>query len=936
MVPAISRPGRSFRGAALYFLHDKSEPGQARSATSDRVAWTFTLNLPTDDPHDAWRIMAFTAKNQHALKQQAGIKATGRKLERPVFAFSLAWHPDETPTREEMIEAARASLRALGLADHQVLITAHDDEPHPHVHILVNRIDPRTGCAARLSKSKLILSAWAQVYEESRGRVFCKERVENNARRQGTRPGRAADNRSRRQIRPEYDTGATEHRQDHAERYSAQAGLERQGERRRHDETGQAHRQRRQERAAIGDRYRAATHGDPIEAARITALLAQGEFKAVLDELTRHRSTFTRAQLVRMIGRHTPDENSFRSALQTIESGPDLIPLGGGGKGALRFTTRSQLDLEQRMARHASALSRRLDKTPVIPRWGGKSLSTDQNKALLHILAAPGLSAVVGYAGTGKSTMLAAAKASWEAAGYRVQGAALSSIAADGLSAGAGIDSRTVHSRLFQWECGQNRLTARDVLVVDEAGMIGSRQMERLLAFAVAANAKVVLAGDYEQLQAIEAGGAFKAIVDQIGAARIDTVRRQKQGWQRAATVELATGKTGAALARYEAAGMVHQHGTEADAKSAVIAAWHRHRTVHPGHSQIVLAYTRRDVRDLTDMARARLREDGSIGPDVILQTGQGPRAFAEADRIYFLRNDTRLGVSNGSLGTIERIDRQSVTVRLDGKDERRVTFRLDQYAAIDHGYAATIHKSQGVTVDRAHLLAGRNLDRHAAYVAMTRHRDRLDLHWSREAFSTRYELERVLSRKALKGTTLDYAAADRAASHQAADDARVRIERRAANFEQREATQRGRMANARSLAGANASFGDVARLALSSRGRALLFQSQQRALRRWSRTLAMRVHLSRPDRPVPHMDRADALKAHAALFAPQIIAMHGRHDAEREAESSARRELQGLAARNWAAERERITREQPAARGIDRDPKVIPFRPDVPKPRPR
>jgi hypothetical protein len=473
------------------------------------------------------------------------------------------------------------------------------------------------------------------------------------------------------------------------------------------------------------------------------------------------------------------------------------------------------------------------------------------------------------------------------------------------------------------------------------SGLIGSRQMERLLAFAIAANAKVVLAGDYEQLQAIEAGGAFKAIVDRIGAARIDTVRRQKQDWQRAATVELATGKTGAALARYEVAGMVHEHRDEADAKAAVIAAWHRHRAAHPGQSQIVLAYTRHDVRALNDMARARLRDAGELGPDVILPTGQGLRrgsqAFAERDRIYFLRNDARLGVSNGSLGTIERLDRHSVTVRLDGKEERRITFRLDQYAAIDHGYAATIHKSQGVTVDRAHLLAGRSLDRHAAYVAMTRHRDRLDLHWSREAFPTRQALERILSRQALKDTSLDYVTAERAASHQAADDARARIERRADNFANREATQRGRMANARSLAGANASFGDIARLGLSGRARTLLFRRQQRALTRWSRTLALRVHLAASQPSPPATARADALRSHVAQFAPQLVAMRERHDAESAAERNARRELQALAAHNWAAERERMKAARPEARGVAKGANVIPFRlgPDDPKPRP-
>jgi hypothetical protein len=252
------------------------------------------------------------------------------------------------------------------------------------------------------------------------------------------------------------------------------------------------------------------------------------------------------------------------------------------------------------------------------------------------------------------------------------------------------------------------------------------------------------------------------------------------------------------------------------------------------------------------------------------------------------------------------------------------------------YSYAATIHKSQGVTVDRAHLLAGRSLDRHAAYVAMTRHRDRLDVHWSKEAFASRQALDRILSRQRLKDTSLDYAAAECAASHQAAADARARIERRADNFVKREATQRGRMANARSLAGANASFGDIARLALSGRGRALLFRKQQNALRRWSRSLALRVHLAASQPSPPATVRADALRAHVAQFAPQLVVMRERHDAESAAERNARRELQALAARNWAAERERVKPVRPEARGVAKGANVIPFRPNRPKAEPR
>ena len=152
------------------------------------MAWSEVVNLPTQDPDRAWRMMAHTAMCQFALKAAAGVKATGRKLTKPVLAYSLSWHPDEKPTRAEQTEAARATLSALGLGEHQALIVAHDDTPHAHVHVLVNRVHPVNGIAATLSNSKRKLSEWAQAYEEGRGRIFCETRVENNARRQRSEP----------------------------------------------------------------------------------------------------------------------------------------------------------------------------------------------------------------------------------------------------------------------------------------------------------------------------------------------------------------------------------------------------------------------------------------------------------------------------------------------------------------------------------------------------------------------------------------------------------------------------------------------------------------------------------------------------------------------------------------------------------------------------
>ena len=491
-----------------------------------------------------------------------------------------------------------------------------------------------------------------------------------------------------------------------------------------------------------------------------------------MSALTHQQSTFTRADLARMLNRHTVDAEQFAAALAKVEACPALVQVGVDAQGQARLSTREMLAVEQRL--EAAALALVEQSGHAVGEAGqaralagaARGLEGEQLAAFEHVTGGADVVAVVGYAGTGKSTMLGTARAAWEAAGYRVRGAALSGIAAEGLEAGSGIASRTLASLEHGWARDRDVLSSQDVLVVDEAGMIGSRQLERVLSAARSARAKVVLVGDPEQLQAIEAGAAFRAVVDRVGAVELTTVRRQAEGWQQEATRALATGRTAAALAQYEAAGMVQAHDTLADAQAALVAGWDAARRQDPQASQIMLTHRRVDVRALNEQARVLRREAGELGAEHALTTARGERLFAEGDRLYFLKNARTLGVKNGTLGTVERIQGAgvgaSLVVRLDGMEGagrgRAVAFALRDYAEIDHGYAATVHKAQGVTVDRAHVLATGGLDRHASYVALSRHRESVVLHWSRDEMRSRDGLDARLGRQRLKDTSLDYA----------------------------------------------------------------------------------------------------------------------------------------------------------------------------------
>ncbi|KTE46388.1 MULTISPECIES: Ti-type conjugative transfer relaxase TraA [unclassified Sphingopyxis] len=492
------------------------------------------------------------------------------------------------------------------------------------------------------------------------------------------------------------------------------------------------------------------------------------EPRVALDAITHHQATFTNRDLAMFVHHHTDGKDQYDRAMSAVRGSPDLIELGKDGRGEDRFTSRDMIDTEQRLQRASELMAKRErhrvsegDRESALRAAAarGLDLSGEQRAAFEHASDGRGLSVVVGYAGTGKSAMLGVAREAWEEAGFNVRGVALSGIAAEGLENGSGIASRTIASMEHGWSQGRDMLTSRDVLVIDEAGMVGTRQMERVLSHAADAGAKVVLVGDPQQLQAIEAGAAFRAIHERHGGVEITEVRRQHEGWQQDATRHLATGRTGEAINAYADHGMVHTAETREQARSDLVERWDRDRQANPDASRIILTHTNAEVRELNEAARDRMRAAGELGDDVRVKTERGDRAFASGDRIMFLRNERGLEVKNGTLGTVEQVNQQGMTVCTD--DGRSVAFDVKDYAHVDHGYAATIHKAQGMTVDRGHVLATPGMDRHSSYVGMTRHRDGLALHYGRDDFKDDAQLARTLSRERAKDMASDYARVD-------------------------------------------------------------------------------------------------------------------------------------------------------------------------------
>ncbi|MET3585888.1 Ti-type conjugative transfer relaxase TraA [Pseudorhizobium tarimense] len=565
------------------------------------------------------------------------------------------------------------------------------------------------------------------------------------------------------------------------------------------------------------------------KSAERNADLIRKQPEQILRLVTQEKSVFDRYDVARALHRYIDDAEAFKDTFAAAMASPALVTLCPERNGeTARYSTREMIGIEQTMiagaARMAEAAKYRVERrhfeqaliaqddiikrvsdapakegesadlasagqSDGLPPANGRErarpgLSKEQRAAVDHITGPEQIAAVVGFAGAGKSTMLAAARDAWQRQGYRVHGAALAGMAAEGLQLASGIASRTLASWEYAWQDGKRLLGKGDVLVVDEAGMLSSRQLARLITKAEARGAKLVLVGDHEQLQAIGAGSPFRAVVERVGAVELSEIRRQTQTWQREASIALATRRTGEGLAAYADRGGVRFSSTADEARANLVRDYLADCEAHPTASRLALAHRRVDVHALNNAIRRSLQERGWLGAkapengngdgkedshgerldpnnaEILYQTNNGKRPFTPGDRIVFLQNDRDLGVKNGMLGTVQAVEPDALTVKLDQsgrKGARPVSIPVGAYQAFDHGYATTIHKSQGATVDRSLVLGSPTMDRHLTYVAMSRHRMDGKLYVGQDDFKDMKALAASMSRSGAKETTLDY-----------------------------------------------------------------------------------------------------------------------------------------------------------------------------------
>jgi conjugative relaxase-like TrwC/TraI family protein len=477
-----------------------------------------------------------------------------------------------------------------------------------------------------------------------------------------------------------------------------------------------------------------------------------------LIDLTETRSTFKTQDLHHHLAKQAQltgdDATTISSQAKQCLDSENVVSLGQDHKNNRIFTTIAMLEIEQQMINIAKNLSQQSHSAPDCESIKqaveqkqtqcGYQLSDEQVEGLQTACSPTRLSILSGSAGAGKTVTIEALRMAYEAMGERVLGACIAKIAVDNLQRETGIQSMTIAKLLTDIERGRNVLSTVSVLVIDEAGQVGSKQMQALLNVTETSQTKIVLVGEDKQLDAIEHGGVLKYLSrpDIIGKSMIKMIRRQKKTYARKVVMELRDGNAKDALKTLNKHGFINFASSHDAAIQKLVAKWKSYTTEYPNKGAVVLAQRWTEVEAISSQLREVYQSRSLVGHenimfDCVVSNKLMSLPFSVGERVRFAQNDYRLNVSNGSLGTLIKLEMvqnqwqfhikldNQVTVVINSNDYQNVQGRLP----LVHAYAMTVYSSQGVTVDGdTFILYNTYMDRANSYVAGSRHKD--NSHW--------------------------------------------------------------------------------------------------------------------------------------------------------------------------------------------------------------
>lgn len=433
-----------------------------------------------------------------------------------------------------------------------------------------------------------------------------------------------------------------------------------------------------------------------------------------------------------------PSTNNHREYLQFVEKilgHKDVIALGNNSRGQASFTTRDHFLQEAKLLENVVAMM--MSKKGVTNHSldglaRQYSLSDEQREVFYYITQSPNISVVIGRPGTGKSYLLKPVNEYYTQAGYEVIGASLSGKVAKTLEAETGICSSTIKSLSYRLANNITQLNNKHVLIIDEAGMVDFASMSYLIKAAKKAGSKVVLIGDPDQLKPIQKGEIFRGIAARTGFMELENIKRQQDAGDRQASLDLAKGDIDKAIQHYQDKAAITFANTTQEACDQLISDWRKDLETTEIAGTILLSFTRKAVSYLNDQARETLLADQKLGEENITYEGMERQLLiSSGERLLFRKNNKTLGVRNGDTATVITVSPQGMKVKLDSGELLAIP---KEYKALDYAYALTIHKSQGMTAKKVRVLVdSKYWDKSLSFVAMTRHKESLNLYTDKE-----------------------------------------------------------------------------------------------------------------------------------------------------------------------------------------------------------
>lgn len=454
----------------------------------------------------------------------------------------------------------------------------------------------------------------------------------------------------------------------------------------------------------------------------------------ILQELVTYQSVFKHSDIVEVTHRYAQwlgaGINQTLKFEQALLAEKELIKIPHPEFGTV-YTTQSQVDLENEFYNTANQLlnqSNHKFTLDQLPKHFTTGLNKEQQTAFNGIVDGGDLSLLNGLPGTGKSYLMKAVNQIYKENDYQVIGCALAGKAAAELQQGSGIKSQTIDSLWLALERKPNRLTKNTLLVIDETGMCGVKKLNQLIQAAKSAGSKVILVGDENQLQPIESGSAFHQLVRNNSALELQNIQRQKDKEDRDNVIKIRDGKLLEVLQNLESRGLMYFDTCHTHAKAQLVNDWFEHYETDNNNS-LIIASTKADVHELNIIARQKLRMEEAISSISIPFKTEDNKALdlSVGDRVMFTSNSYQLNVKNGNTGTINEIETAwdgSVNLTITLADGRAMSFNSKTYNSLDYGYASSVHKAQGMTVDRAFLyLTDRFISKELAFVQLSRSR---------------------------------------------------------------------------------------------------------------------------------------------------------------------------------------------------------------------